>query len=138
MHFLFLLLPFLTPSFTADDTTDIQITINNIKSPKGNIVIGIFDNPNSFLKDGKQYKVIQKKVTGNSLSFTIKAIKKGEYAFAIYHDKNADNKCNLNCFGIPKEAYGFSKNFRPIFSKPKFKDCKINIGKERNIQIDLI
>ncbi|NLZ95638.1 MAG: DUF2141 domain-containing protein, partial [Bacteroidales bacterium] len=60
------------------------------------------------------------------------------YAFSIYHDINSDKECNLSFFGIPKEPYGFSKNYRPILSKPSFHDCKINLYQDMTIVIDLI
>lgn len=114
----------------------VKITVSNIKTVKGNIEIGIYNNPKSFPNKGKQYKVITKKVTGKKMSFFID-LKEGEYSIATYHDKNSDKKCNLNFLGIPKEAYGFSKNFKPVFSKPSFKDCKIIIKENTTIHIKL-
>lgn len=119
-------------------TNKVKITVSNIKTVKGNIEIGIYNNPKSFPEKGKQHKVFTKKVTGKEMSFFINNLAEGEYAIAIYHDKNSDGKCNLNFLGIPKEAYGFSKNFKPIFSKPSFKDCKISIKNNPFIDIKLI
>ncbi len=139
MRFLIMLLfssflGFATPS----KKVPITITIDNINQLKGNIQIGIYNDAKYFLDEGKEFTVLTKKVTGSALTFTINNLDEGEYAFAIYHDKNSDKKCNKNFFGIPTEAYGFSKIYKPIFSKPNFKDCKIDIRKQKNIHIKLI
>ncbi len=128
---------FSTPS-EIEPTESVNITIENIKHVKGNIQIGIYKNANHFLNEGKEFKIIRKKVTGNTLTFTLNSLEKGEYAFAIYHDKNSDKICNKNFFGIPEEPYGFSRVFKSVFSKPKFKNCKIDIGKQKNIRIRLL
>lgn len=116
----------------------VEITIENIKNTNGSIEIGVFNTASTFLKEGKQYKSFSKKVTGNTVSITIHLEKDGEYAFAIYQDINSDKICNKNFIGIPKEPYGFSKVWKSIYSKPKFKNCKINTEKERKIKIKLL
>lgn len=119
------------------ETVDLQIVITNISSVKGNIEMGIFKDPNTFLEKGKEYKTYTKKVINDSLIFVVNDVPKGDYSISVYHDKNSDKKCNLNFLGIPVEPYGFSKNFKPKFSKPKFDDCKINADKNMSILIKL-
>ena len=63
----------------------------------------------------------------------------GEFSIAVYLDKNENNQLDENMFGIPKEPYGFSKNFKPKFSAPNFDDCKIKTSAINNqITINLI
>jgi uncharacterized protein (DUF2141 family) len=71
-------------------------------------------------------------------SCIINNLPRGEYALAIFHDENADGICNLKLFGIPKEGFGFSNNFRPKLRAPTFKDCKVEILKDMAITINLI
>ncbi len=123
---------------TPNKKIPITITIDNIKYPKGNIQIGIYKDAKHFLDEGKEFKLITKKVIGNTLTFTLNLSDENEYAFAIYHDRNSDKKCNRNFLGIPTEDYGFSKIYKQIFYKPKFKDCKINLKKQKKIHIKLI
>ena len=42
----------------------------------------------------------------------------GDYAVAIYHDENGNGQLDKRLFGIPKEPYGFSNNYRPRLSAP--------------------
>lgn len=120
------------------ETVDLQIVITNIDIIKGTIEMGVFKNPKTFLKKGQEYKIYSKKVTDNTILFNIKGIEKGSYAIAVYHDKNSDKECNKNFIGIPIEPYGFSKNFKPTMSKPKFEDCKITATENTSIEIKLL
>lgn len=69
--------------------------------------------------------IIEAKNTAHQTSFTVEP---GDYAIAVYHDVNANGQLDKKVFGIPKEPYGFSNNFRPRFSAPTFGDCKITVG----------
>lgn len=134
--FLFLALAFSYQNNTETDS--LKIIITDIKTKDGIIEVGIYKDAKSFPNVGKQYKTIRKKVTDNEMTLVINNLEEGEYAIAVYHDKNEDSKCNLNFFGIPTEAYGFSRKNKRIFSKPKFKNCKINTCKTKSIQVKLL
>ena len=136
-YMLFLVIIFIS-SFQNTEKSDLKITVTNIKSLKGNIEIGIFNNAKSFPEKGKEYRTYSKSVTKDSTVFILQDLIKGDYAIAIYHDINSDKKCNLNFMGIPIEPYGFSNNFKPRLSKPSFNNCKIKVDKDSAIMIKLI
>ena len=119
-------------------TYDLSVTITGLKSTDGGIQIGLYNNKNSFpLVDG-QYRLFYFSVKDFSGTYTIKDLPVGEYAVAIFHDKNSDMICNTNFLGIPKEGFGFSKNFKPKLSSPDFEDCKIDLNSNLIIAIKLI
>lgn len=136
--FLFLLLSVIYGDATYTETFDLKVTITNINTLKGTIEMGVFNNSKSFLQQGKEYNTYSIEVTSDTVFILLKDFKKDSYAFAIYHDINSDKECNLSFFGIPKEPYAFSKNYRPIFSKPSFNDCKISLHQDMSIVIDLL
>ena len=117
--------------------SDLNVKITNIKEVKGHLVIGVYNNPELFPKVDKQYKVFYIKVTASNMNYTIKGLKHGQYALAIFHDLNSDTICNRNIMGIPTEKYGFSKNVRPFLSAPSFEDAAINLNSKKNIIIQL-
>jgi len=117
---------------------DLTVTIPNIKGTDGEIVIGLYNNPESFPLDDKQYKKYTIEGVLFKGEYTIRDLPEGEYAVALFHDKNADKICNTNFLGFPKEGYGFSKNFRPKLSAPKFEDCKFELKENLAISIKLI
>jgi uncharacterized protein (DUF2141 family) len=119
-------------------TCNLSINITNIKGTDGEIVFGLYNNKESFPLLDKQYRLLSTGVKNFTGIFTIKDLPGGEYALAIFHDKNSDKICNTNFLGIPKEGYGFTNNFRPKISKPKFSDCKIDLAGDTSLTIMLI
>lgn len=101
----------------------LTVIITNVQKQEGLIEIGLYNDSEKFPVVGEQYKVVRLKPEGKELKHTFTGLEDGKYAISIYHDENADNKCNRNLIGIPTEAYAFSNNFRPKFSIPTFKDC---------------
>ena len=116
---------------------DLKIEITNINRIEGTIELGIFNNPESFLKKGEEYKTYSLSVCNDTVYFLLKDLNIDNYAISIYHDVNSDRECNLSFFGIPKEPYGFSKNYKPILSKPTFDNCKFNVYQDMSIGIEL-
>ncbi|MFA6618296.1 MAG: DUF2141 domain-containing protein [Candidatus Neomarinimicrobiota bacterium] len=116
----------------------LTIEILNIEDLEGDIRIGVFNRSENFLKQGFTYKNYIVKVQDSTETIIINDLPPGEYAFILYHDKNADTKMNRNFLGIPKEPFGFSNNLKPKFSKPTFEECKFLLEKDLVLQIPLI
>lgn len=117
---------------------NITIDVQKIEGEHGFLQIGIFDTAKSFPKVGGEYKVLKFKVADGQTHFIIKDLPDGEYAFAVHHDENSDGKMNTNMLGIPKEGYGFSRNFKPKLSAPKFSDCSVKIQNDQKMIIRMI
>lgn len=139
-YFLIILTSLLTINTYAQTaaTHQLKITVTDIQKIKGNVKLGVFDDAKNFLVAGKEYKSASKKVTAEELTFTLTGLPKGTYAVSLFHDVNADGKCNLNFIGIPIEPYAFSNNFKPKFAKPNFSDCDIDLNQNQAIRIKLI
>ena len=131
-----ILILFFKANITAQ-YSDLNVKITNIKEIKGHIEIGVYNNPELFPKVDKQYKVYYFKVTASNMSYTIKGLKHGQYALAIFHDLNSDTICNRNIMGIPIEDYGFSNNVRPFLYPPSFNDALINLNQNKSIYIKM-
>lgn len=136
MNVILLYISFLSAIFTTDNPK-LTLNVSEFKSLKGELIIGIFNNEESFLKDDAAYKNYTITVDEASKTITIDNLPKGEYALSLYHDENSDNKCNLSFIGIPKEAYGFSNNIKPKFSAPSYKDCKFTLISDTEMNITL-
>lgn len=110
---------------------DLTVKVTNLKSTKGEIFIALWDSARGFPSnnDSAIERVI---VEPEVAQATIKNLKPGKYAIAIFHDKNSDRVLNTNAMGIPKEAFGFSNNPRLLFGPPKFRKASFTI-KNQNI-----
>lgn len=71
-------------------------------------------------------------VTGKDVERTVMNLPPGRYALALYHDMNDNWKLDKNFVGYPKEPYGFSNNYRPVFSGPDFEDCVFEVKESGN------
>ena len=125
-------------SFVQSQTYSLEITVTNIKVIKGEITLRLFNDEKFFPKEGQEFRTASIPVNGNIVKYTFTGLPAGEYAVALFHDKNSDGVCNRNFLGKSKEGYGFSRNCKPKFSAPDFNDCKILLNRNLNITIELI
>jgi len=137
MNYLFVLSIFFVLNFTSDKK-ELTLTITNIKNIEGNLEVGLFNTGERFLESGQAYKRFTIPVKSDSQTLVIKDLPQGEYAISLYHDKNSNGVCDRNFFGIPKEPYGFSNNYKPKFSAPAFADCKFELRSDQEIRIELV
>ena len=116
---------------------NLKVEVQNIQAQQGDIYVALF-RPGKEFPEGRPYEGRKVYVTGRTMLITF-AVEPGDYAVAIYHDENSNGKMDKRLFGIPKEPYGFSNNFRPVVSVPKFQDCRFSIGESgKTISIKLI
>ena len=102
----------------------VQITITNITTKSGTIVLSAHDSEESF----KKRKPVQTvRVPAKVPSATIElSLESGECAFCVFHDTNGDGDLNAGFMGIPKEPFGFS-NYDGKGPPGNFKKHKVAI-----------
>ncbi|MFD2574281.1 DUF2141 domain-containing protein [Spirosoma soli] len=105
---------------------NLKVDVQNVRAPKGAVYVALFHSENSF-PQGKPMEGRKLNIDGKSVQTTF-SVEPGDYAIAVYHDENGNGKMDKRMFGIPKEPYGFSNNFRPTMSAPKFVDCKFTVS----------
>ncbi len=130
--FLFLWLPVL--GFSQNQ---IAVDIHDVPSSEGKISVAVYNNEKGFLKFEEVFKcdsiVAQKGIT----KIFIKDLPEGEYALAIFHDENGNDKLDTNWLGIPKEKVAFSKAKMKTFGPPNFKECAFRVESDMQIDISL-
>ena len=115
-------------SASAFSQTKLQVTVTNIKGHKGEIVVGIFDSNETFLKT----PVYGRKAnpTADSVTVTFDNLKPGKYAISVFHDANKNMELDRNKLGIPKEGFGFSNNVVGAMGPPSFERAIIDLTPE--------
>jgi len=136
--YLILLFCWLLTGFAPNENPQLTLNIQNIEVFEGDIRIGVFNTSEKFLKRGFTFKNYKIAVRNTTETIVIDDLPKGEYAFMLYHDKNADAEMNRNILGIPKEAFAFSNNVRPKFAKPTFEDCKFFLEEDLVLEVSLV
>lgn len=120
-------------------TASVTVVVNGIDSNEGSIQIALFSTRADF-PDQKPYKTYKYSLKASEdVKVTFEDIPYGEYAVAVYHDMNENDKLDKNLVGIPKEPYGFSNNHNPKFSRPDYDEAKVEIrqaSQTLNVKID--
>ncbi len=121
----------------ASKKISLTVDIQNLRMSKGTVYVALFRSVKAF-PEGKPTESKKLKAGGKSVQ-ALFSVEPGDYAIAVYHDENGNGKMDKRMFGIPKEPYGFSNNFKPVMSAPKFGDCQFSVGNGgKAISIELI
>ncbi len=126
-------------STTAFAQHTLTVEVSNIKSDKGTIMIALFKGEAGFPKDdSKAVKKMKVTIKDKKATITFTDLEAGDYAFALFHDENGNNEMDSNMFGIPKEGYGFSTNFKPKVSAPDFDEADFKIEADTVQKVKII
>jgi uncharacterized protein (DUF2141 family) len=107
-----------TPEF-ASETGRIEVRVSGIPSVQGQLFVELYDRATYFHYD----RVLAEKVvpvTAREMVVSLDHVPPGRYIVAVSHDANANRAMDTGLFGIPKEAYGFSRDARGTFGPPGF------------------
>ena len=117
--------------FTVEDNlvSTITLMIEGVDDPVGEVRIAIFDSENRYLENPSLADVVPASQT--KIEWQIENLAYGQYAIAVYHDKNKNGKLDTNMLGIPLEEYGFSNNARSRFGPASWSQAKFTVN-ERN------
>ena len=135
MRLLLLLLLF---SFTCGlAQKQIRLEVLNVPASEGKISVALYNDAQSFLKFDKVFaskSVLAQKGTTN---LVLQDLPEGEYAVALFYDKNGNDELDTNWLGIPKEKVAFSRSKMKMFGPPKFKECAFLLERDLSLQISL-
>jgi uncharacterized protein (DUF2141 family) len=105
----------------------VDVSIQGLRSMKGNLLVCLTADPKKFPDCGKDPKAIKRVVTPQAArSFAFEGVRPGTYAIAVVHDENGNNKMDLAVF-VPKEGFAFSRNPAISFGPPKFESAKFQV-----------
>ncbi|MEM8894495.1 MAG: DUF2141 domain-containing protein [Bacteroidota bacterium] len=104
----------------------IEVTVNDIESDKGDIIVMLFDQGDGFpMEMSKALQSVDRKAEKGSMSLKFEGLAPGEYAVSVIHDENEDGQVERNFIGMPKERVGAS--FQTKFGKPSFGRSKFTV-----------
>lgn len=101
------------------------VTVSNPASSNGLIRLGVYDKATTFPDEKLQFRGLVSSCEDSKIEFKVLLPKNGKFAFAAYHDANANAKLDKNLLGMPIERYGFSNGARGTFSAPSFEEAVV-------------
>ena len=123
---------------TTLNAQDVEVIITGIRAEKGQIVIGVFKDNESFRKEES---FLEKRFVKNGISngeMRVKfSLEPGIYGLSLLDDENSDGKMEYNFARLPKEGFGFSDYYHTGLTRPKFDSFKFSIdqSKKRTITV---
>lgn len=117
-----LALSFGVPAAAADLTLAISTT-----APGGTLAVAVYSDAASFRRGEGPVASRVVSRSGPSTSVTFTGLAPGRYAVAAYHDTDGNGDLTLWPFGLPKEAYGFSRDARGRFGPPSFDSAAFDL-----------
>lgn len=116
----------------ANQTADIEVSISNVRSQQGSVLVSVFNDKDSkAFPEGVEKAVVKLKLTvAQSEKFIIENLPAGDYAIAVLHDEDDNGQMNKAGFPIkiPKEGFGFSNNKMKTFGPPSFEMSKVTVA----------
>ncbi|WP_198017753.1 DUF2141 domain-containing protein [Oscillatoria acuminata] len=123
----------------AVPASQLNLEIEGITNPRGNICFTIFSRSDGFPRDGtKALKAECSPIENLPVTLSIDGLNAGNYAVAVFHDENADGQLNTNAVGIPQEGFGFSNNPPILTGAPKFSEATFFVaGQTTTVRITM-
>ena len=114
-----------TPQADLVETASLTLTIENIASIEGNLMIQVMAEDSFENRDPVARAIVE--VTSNPQTTVIEDLPPGEYAVMLIHDENGNGEMERNMMGIPREPMAFSNGARIRFGPPSFEAMKFDV-----------
>jgi uncharacterized protein (DUF2141 family) len=116
----------------------ISVTIKDIKTPNGQILMGVYKDDISFDKElpYKKVQAFKTKISNGILLVEVK-LEPGKYGISLMDDENFNGKMDYNFIGIPKEGFGFSNYYHTGLTKPKLKSFSFEVIENKNTKVEV-
>lgn len=114
-----------SPSVARAAAASLTIRFEGIETPKGQIMLSVFDSAAAHDQNGAPVRVAAIPVEGPTAMASFEGLAPGDYAVKAFHDIDGDGKMGTNPFGMPLEPYAFSNNAKvqggpPLWDAARF------------------
>jgi uncharacterized protein (DUF2141 family) len=115
----------------------LEVETLGVSASEGFVCVALYTEEDGFLKFDRVYRSERAPARKGATRVVIEDLPEGEYALAVFHDKNSDEVLNTNWLGIPKEPLGFSRARMKAFGPPGFRECLVSVEGDTTIEITL-
>jgi uncharacterized protein (DUF2141 family) len=113
----------------AARAADLTLTLR-AQGAGGTLAIAVYDDATAFRSSRDPVLTRIVPAAGGAVPVTLSGLAPGRYAVAVFHDADGNGELTLWPFGLPKEAYGFSRNARGRFGPPAFEAAAFDLPPE--------
>ncbi|WP_282602925.1 DUF2141 domain-containing protein [Paracoccus sp. PARArs4] len=113
----------------------IEIALTDLPSTEGSVFCALHDRADGFPGSNE---VAGQRVPAGQGRCVFEGIAPGRYAIAVLHDSNDNGRLDTNAIGLPQEAWGVSRNARPMMRAPRFDEAAFDLDdRPRSLSISV-
>lgn len=132
---LIILLFLLANGFQKEETGELEVIVEGLRNDDGQLMISLSRGPIDF-PDGNYYRqLFIPEYTAPRFTVVLKDVPYGNYAVSLLHDEDTSGEMNKNFFGMPKEGFAFSRNFKVVLRAPKYDEVNFEFKSPRKSTI---
>lgn len=114
--------------FSAGAATAGDLTLSlTTEASGGKIAIAVYRDADSLRRSMGAVRTVMVDRTGPVTATTLTDLEPGRYVVAVFHDTDGNGRLSTWPVGLPKEAYGFSRNARGRFGPPSFEAAAFDL-----------
>ena len=114
--------------FSAGPTLAGDLTLSlTTEASGGKIAIALYRDAESLRRNSGAVRTVMVDRTGPITTTTLTDLEPGRYVVAVFHDTDGNGRLSIWPVGLPKEAYGFSRNARGRFGPPSFNSAAFDL-----------
>jgi uncharacterized protein (DUF2141 family) len=118
----------------------LKVECTNLRNKAGQVVVVVWDKAEDFRSEDadKAVATLNSAIPGDSLELNLGDLPAGEYAIAVMHDENENDKLDVTPhLHIPTEGLAFSNNPVMGLKGPDWPSCKFTHEAEQTVSIAL-
>lgn len=114
---------------SREGTATLTVEITGFEQNRGSALVQLSSTEAEFAGDHPPLRRMVVPVAGGIATATFDGLPFGDYAVSVAHDEDGNGKMNKSLFGVPREAFGFSRNPVVRGGRPKFAAVKFPVDR---------
>lgn len=108
---------------------NLVVNVENLRNAQGIVRCGLFASADGWRQEERaQHTTVSTISERREAVCNFGDVRDGQYAVAVFHAEQGEEKIEYGLFGKPKQGVGFSNNPSITFGAPDFEAAKVSVG----------